>query len=92
MLDQMCVTAGTIYIQNVNKVCLEFLRSNCHFSSGKIDWRERASAPDRQSSHERNVIGPKKFHKHTVFHWNVNNPVGKSHLVVHMCFFARPNI
>jgi hypothetical protein len=77
---------------NVNKVCLEFWRPDCwHFSSEKTDWRERASAPDRQSSHERNVNSKgQQNDKKPCYILNVNSPVGKSHLVVHMCFYFAP--
>ena len=73
---------------NVNKVCLEFWRPDCwHCSSEKTDWRERASAPDRQSSHERNVNRKgKQNYKKPCYILNLNSPVGKSHLVMHMCF------
>ena len=61
---------------NVNKVCLEFWRPNCwHCSSEKTDWRERASAPDRQSSHESNVNNKgQQNDKKPCYILNLNSP------------------
>ncbi len=92
MLDQMCVTAGTIYIQNVNKVCLEFWRPDCWHLKWE-DWLEGARALPTGNLLTRDVNnkGQQKT-KNRDFILNVKRPVGISHLVVHMRFFAWPKV
>jgi hypothetical protein len=41
---------------------------------------------------ELSTVRANKMTKKPCYILNVNSPVGKSHLVVHMCFFVRPNI